>query len=493
MFQNIILNKQQLKNLLITLIIVSSCPKLYAKNLWKFLPQPKQSYLFSEYVYVNSQSKLNIPFEFKKHYKSVFYEFQNVLKTINNGGKSVSINARIVALAYKNLPVFNNYEGYMIKIDAKNVEISSPSLRGLLYGLTYLEGIAFKNNGKIQKGTIENWPDLKIRALHIGEFFSKKELKDWIKKMRFSHFNTLVIRLGKPRTNIIALKRFKLFPEKLTINWFLKIKECINIQDFQEIVKYAKENGLDLVPEIKFLTHQEKFIADTYPEFMFNKLTYDPQNEKLYTNVIFPLLNDIIEIVHPKAIHIGHDEVAGRERAFFRKNLNPWEVMLPADLFLKDVIKLHDYLKRQGIKTWMWGDMLLSQKEFPTMLKRHLHGVKEYNKLRKLLPKDIVICDWHYFDEKKDFPSSFAFIKEGYRVIGVTWFKENTIKNFTKYIANLPYNNLGMMATTWKGALRKKIKQKGIKDNQKIKLIANQIIDEIIKKSGNIFWNTSNN
>jgi len=37
-----------------------------------------------------------------------------------------------------------------------------------------------------------------------------------------------------------------------------------------------------------------------------------------------------------------------------KKWLNEGEKMLPADLFLQDVLKLHGYLKQRGIETWMW-------------------------------------------------------------------------------------------------------------------------------------------
>lgn len=34
-------------------------------------------------------------------------------------------------------------------------------------------------------------------------------------------------------------------------------------------------------------------------------------------------------------------------------------VMIPADLFLRDVIRIHDYLNGGRVDTWMWADMVL--------------------------------------------------------------------------------------------------------------------------------------
>ncbi|MFZ0257665.1 MAG: hypothetical protein WAN46_18950, partial [Gammaproteobacteria bacterium] len=83
------------------------------------------------------------------------------------------------------------------------------------------------------------------------------------------------------------------------------------------------------------------------------------------------------------------------------------------------------------------------------MLAKHLHGTAPgYGKaLRDKLPHDIVISDWHYFDNQKDFPSLTTMQKEGFRVIGVTWKKPKTIRNFSRYAAQ--HSAYGMMATTW--------------------------------------------
>lgn len=217
---------------------------------------------------------------------------------------------------------------------------------------------------------------------------------------------------------------------------------------FLEWVAYARSRGLEVIPEVKLLTHQEKFFQDRHPDLMFNAVTYDPRKDAVYEKV-FPLLDEIIASLRPAAIHIGHDEVVGWNKAHARKKLKKGEVPLPADLFLKDVLQVHDYLKSKGVATWMWGDALLAPEEFPAMLERHLHGgMSGYGKsLRDRLPRDIVICDWHYFDEQSEFPSLKKLQEEGFKVIGATWKNETTIRNFARYAGTLRAH--GMMATTW--------------------------------------------
>ena len=224
-------------------------------------------------------------------------------------------------------------------------------------------------------------------------------------------------------------------------------------QVFVNWVKYARSKGVEVIPELKLLTHQEKFMQSNHPQLMFNSLTYDPRNEKVY-QIVFALLDEVIELVQPKAIHIGHDEVSGR---LFRNklgmlrpaHLKRGESALPPNLFLQDVLKIHNYLKSKNIETWMWGDMLLSPSEFPNMKEAPLHGtLSGYGpELRKKLPRDLVICDWHYYETTPDFPSLTVLKNEGFRVLAAVWKDENTTRNFSRYAVS--NNAYGAIATTW--------------------------------------------
>ena len=46
---------------------------------------------------------------------------------------------------------------------------------------------------------------------------------------------------------------------------------------------------------------------------MFNTVSYDPRKDATYA-VVFPFLDELIEAVHPRAIHIGHDEAFRMDR-----------------------------------------------------------------------------------------------------------------------------------------------------------------------------------
>lgn len=218
-------------------------------------------------------------------------------------------------------------------------------------------------------------------------------------------------------------------------------------QELKKWVDNTEKLGIEVVPELKLLSHQEKLFQGDYSELMYNKATYDPQNEEVYQKV-YALLDEVISLINPKAIHIGHDEVVGWNKRHAQRKISNGSP-LPAKLFIEDTLALHGYLKKRGIKTWMWGDMLISPDEFPDMLGRNLHGsMSGYGKdVRGKLPKDIVICDWHYFDKQEPFSSLQTMVKEGFKVIGSTWKQEQTIKNFSRYASQNGAE--GMIATTW--------------------------------------------
>lgn len=277
-------------------------------------------------------------------------------------------------------------------------------------------------------------PDPVIAWHFVLKPIEMEQAKRLVDLAQSSGYNTVVVQFDSG----IRLESFPMKPKETA--W--------GKTEFLDWVAYARSRGMNVIPEIKLLGKQKKFLQKSRPNLMFNAETYDPRIEEVY-EVVFRLIDELISIMQPTAIHIGHDEMAGFRPYSAKKYLRPGETMLPADLFLKDVLLIHDYLKSRNVETWMWGDMLISVEEFPSMPKNKLHGSKPgYGKaLRDKLPRDIVICDWHYKQAEPGYPSLATMRAEGFRVIGTTFRDEDTIRKFSKYASQHGAN--GMMATTW--------------------------------------------
>lgn len=299
--------------------------------------------------------------------------------------------------------------------------------------------------------------DAPYRIMHfVLRHVSPEDALVLAEKVKAAGFNTIAVQI----TDGVKLDKIPWQP----------LSDAWTTTQFSDWVRDVRALGLDIVPELKLLSHQEKLFQDRHAGLMFNKATYDPRRKEVYEYAL-PLMDEIISIVQPRAFHIGHDEVVGRNPRSKKKWLKPGEVMLPSDLFLMDVLKIHGFLKTKGIETWMWGDMLISPEEFPDMLAKHLHGTASgYGKpLRDQLPREIVITDWHYFGSLNDFPSLYVMQQEGFRVIGSTWKSEQATRNFSSYASN--HGAYGMMATTWFHVQRKEW----------------DLVNKIIKASGETF------
>ena len=228
--------------------------------------------------------------------------------------------------------------------------------------------------------------------------------------------------------------------------------------DVQYLIDHAISVGIKVIPELKLLTHQDKFFKDTSPKMLFNLETYNTTPTSPKNNpypIVKSLILKVLAMTKAKQLHIGHDELCGAVggTGFC---LLPGQTMLPAAEFLKDTLKLHNFLKLQGVRTFMWADMLESWEEFPTMLNRNFHGSNPYTHkvnagygkaLRDQLPKDIVIIPFHYKETGTEFPNLAQFVLEGFTVLGATWMTSANIINQPAYAATHGVN--GMIATTW--------------------------------------------
>lgn len=287
-----------------------------------------------------------------------------------------------------------------------------------------------------------------LNAFHIplnGSEGQKEYILTTIDKLEHK-FNALIIMVN----NKVIYDRF---PEISTSEAedMRKVKtgySPMSKQDLREIVLYAKGKGLEVIPEVKFLTHQEKFLRRSHPELMLNEVTYDPKNPKTY-DLAFTVIDELIEIFKPRYFLIGHDEM----RAFWRKKADSRSKIPTYKDFADDANKLAEHLKKKGVTPMMWGDMLLNPADFKVSekMRQSFHGdLQDYYKAIDLLNKDIVIADWHYWGYDTNFPSVDYFRSKGFKVVGSTWKNRVTTENFAQYLCskNDP-GVIGMIATTW--------------------------------------------
>lgn len=458
------LMRRYIINPLLSLFLLTGC--VSAAQVSSVSPHPKKSNITSSTVSVGPSSTFSAPEAFRNAYRTSMNALTDRLSQLPASKENRSILIEIagktpdVKSERDSFIIPDHREGYAIEIRDDLIRVTGADMPGALHGMTTLEQMIRNHNGLIPQGHIIDWPDHTIRALHLVlRAVDPSVVRDIIRAARYAHYNCLILDISDG----IRFSSAKDFVRD----------DAWSKEQFMDIIDEARQNGLEIIPEIKLLTHQEKLFKRVFPHLMYNKSTYDPRKEEVYARV-YRMIDEVIGLVKPKAFHIGHDEVAGHGTKSREKWLKKGESMLPPDLFLQDVLKLHGYLKEKEVATWMWGDMLISAKEFPTMMKNHLHGTDDYVKLRSLLPKDIVICDWHYSDSQAEFPSILAFAEAGHPVLGATWKKEKTIRNFSSYVyRNRDRGSEGMIATIWYFLQRNNL----------------DTVSTIMRTSAEAFWN----
>ena len=203
----------------------------------------------------------------------------------------------------------------------------------------------------------------------------------------------------------------------------------ITKEQARRLAEVCRQNGIRLIPLINCLGHQSwanhpGALLKIHPEF--EETPNLPPSGKLYcrewcpshpdvNKVVFPLLDELIDAFDADALHVGMDEVflIGSEKCPRCKGKDVGE------LFAGVVNALHQHLvKEKGVEMLMWGDRLLDAGKFS-------YGTWEASKTGSYraidrIPKDIIICDWHY-ERRADYPSVRFFQQQGFRVLPSPW------------------------------------------------------------------------
>ncbi len=159
---------------------------------------------------------------------------------------------------------------------------------------------------------------------------------------------------------------------------------------------------------------------------------------------------ELAKACEAKAFHIGMDEVF----ILADPDCPRCQGKNPAQLFADEVKTLHAQLKIIGCRTWMWGDRFLDGKS--TGLGKWEASENDTAPAIDLVPKDIVICDWHY-EQATETPALFA--RKGFDVVVCPWRKPDVALAQLAKLQTLraeadpaiARHALGMMHTTWCG------------------------------------------
>jgi len=214
----------------------------------------------------------------------------------------------------------------------------------------------------------------------------------------------------------------------------LRETNALSVADVKKLVAVCQKDGIKIIPQINLLGHQSfrthlgKLLTQ-YPEFdetPWVKLPTEykwPNPDKLYCKsycplhpkvheVIFSVIDELCDVFEADAFHAGMDEVfyLGEDRCPRCGGRDK------AELFADEVHRIHDHLREKNRRLWIWGDRLIDGKT--TGLGEWEASYKSTARSIDLIPKDVMICDWHY--ERPD-PTAVYFAMKGFDVVTCPW------------------------------------------------------------------------
>lgn len=337
-------------------------------------------------------------------------------------------------------------EGYLIDVLPARILVTADTEAGLHYGILRL---VEQQGDAVPAGITADWPALKWRGLHVmmNGRASIPAVEGLLQQyLPHRRMNTLILEIDYNY-------QWKSHPEMSDPNG-LSFDDCRHLSDV------ARSNFIRIIPQINCLGHQSwaqntLSLLTKHPEFDETPdvpadnhgiycRSWCPSNPEVY-KAVDALFDELIDAFHADAVHVGMDEV------FILGQCPRCKGTDNATLFSTAVLQLHDHLVgKRKVQMFMWGDRLLDMAKV---------GYGEWEASANgtapaidRIPKDIVICDWHYEDQA-DFPSIPYFEAKGLQVWPSGWNRTTNVRNFTACAFRNPGPDLyGYLATTWSSA-----------------------------------------
>ena len=341
--------------------------------------------------------------------------------------RHVNKNAQISVSYVESL----NANSYILDIKEDHVSLKYYDPRGLVMGIeTFIKLI--DKDGFLPVCTIEDEPFCKFRGIHLYlpseedvEFY-KRLVKYMLSPLGYNYIIMEICGAMEFKTHPEINEKYVEANEKYKQGIWPKLPhgsvgggKIVSQATIRRFCKYTREFGIEIIPEIQSLGHVQ-FMTLAHPEIAeipadkkeeeitderladippdeFYAHSFCPSNEKSY-EILFDLMDEIIGTFDPREyVHMGHDEIyqIGVCPICSKKD--------PADIYVKDVTRLHNFLRERGLKMMLWADMLQPVSAYKT--------VSAIDRI----PKDIILLDFiWYFHMDKNIEQNL--VEKGFRV-----------------------------------------------------------------------------
>jgi hexosaminidase len=213
---------------------------------------------------------------------------------------------------------------YTLNIEPQKITITAADNEGVFYGiislLQMIRTLPADNAIKLAACEINDSPRFQWRGFMLDEsrhFFGKEKVKQLLDWMAFYKLNKFHWHLTDAQGWRIEIKKYP----KLTAvggvgnyNDSLAEAKYYTQNDIKEIVAYAQDRFITVIPEIDMPGHATA-ANKAYPEYSggsvarYPNFTFDPANEKTY-QYLTDILKETVALFPSNMMHLGGDEVA---------------------------------------------------------------------------------------------------------------------------------------------------------------------------------------
>ena len=233
-------------------------------------------------------------------------------------------------------PQLPSPESYTLSVTPQRIEIRATSGAGLFYGMqTLLQLMQPASTGSysVPSVEIEDTPRFAYRGLmlDVSRHFSTKEfIKKQIDALAYYKINRLHLHLTDAAGWRLEIKKYPLLTDfaawRTDPTWkkwwnggrkYLRYDEpgasggYYTQNDIREILEYARQHYITVIPEIEMPSHSEEVLA-AYPQLSCSGEPYKNSdfcvgNEETFT-FLENVLTEVMELFPSEYIHVGGDE-----------------------------------------------------------------------------------------------------------------------------------------------------------------------------------------
>ena len=233
-------------------------------------------------------------------------------------------------------PQLPSPESYTLSVTSQRIEIRATSGAGLFYGMqTLLQLMQPAGTGSysVVSVEIEDTPRFAYRGLmlDVSRHFSTKEfIKKQIDALAYYKINRLHLHLTDAAGWRLEIKKYPLLTDfaawRTDPTWkkwwnggrkYLRYDEpgasggYYTQNDIREILEYARQHYITVIPEIEMPSHSEEVLA-AYPQLSCSGEPYKNSdfcvgNEETFT-FLENVLTEVMELFPSEYIHVGGDE-----------------------------------------------------------------------------------------------------------------------------------------------------------------------------------------